>query len=96
MSKERSYYGNVNGSSRRTVFRDEALDSLSVRISDRLSELDTDADGKVDGVIIVFTGCGANVGDEEGMHPACWTGAVTQNGVNYATALVAPELLGFQ
>lgn len=94
MSKERGYYGDVNGSSRRTVFRNEALDSLSVRISDRLSELDTDADGKVDGVIIVFTGCGANVGDEEGMHPACWTGAVTRNGVNYATALVAPELLG--
>lgn len=94
MSRERSYYGNSNGSSRRMAFRNEALDSLSVRISGRVDELDTDDDGKVDGVILVFTGCGANVGDEEGMHPACWTGPVTRNGVTYATELVAPELLG--
>lgn len=94
LSKERKYYGQVSGGNRRTVFRNEALDSLAVQIKDRIGELDTDADGKIDGVVIVFTGCGANVGDDEGMHPACWTGAVTRKGVAYATELVVPELLG--
>ena len=94
LSKERAYYGNSNGSNRRIVFRDEALDSLAVGLADRVGELDTNNDGKIDGVIIVFTGCGANVGDEEGMHPACWTGAVTRKGITYATELIAPELLG--
>ena len=94
LSKERSYYGNAQGGNRRTVFRNEALDSLSRQIKDRVGELDTDGDGMIDGVVIVFTGCGANVGDEDGMHPACWTGTVSRAGISYATALVAPELLG--
>ena len=94
LSKQRRYYGNVNGSDRRKIFRNEALDSLASRISGRVGELDTNDDNMIDGVILVFTGCGANVGDEEGMHPACWTGSVTRMGITYATELVAPELLG--
>ena len=94
LSRERRYYGDVNGASRRTVFRNEALDSLYTGISDRIDELDTNADGMVDGVIIVFTGCGANVGDDEGMHPVCWTNALSSKGITYATALMGPELLG--
>ncbi|MBR6699272.1 MAG: M6 family metalloprotease domain-containing protein [Bacteroidaceae bacterium] len=94
LSKNRSYYGDANGSSLRSAFRNEALDSLSLRIADRVDELDTNGDGKIDGVIIVFTGCGANVGDENGMHPACWTSAITRGSVTYATALISPELLG--
>ena len=81
VSKERAYYGDAKGSSRRATFRDEALDSLASKIEDKLSELDTDEDGKIDGVVIVFTGCGANVGDENGMHPACWTSSVKRKGI---------------
>lgn len=94
LSKERSYYGDAQGASRRTTFRNEALDSLASQIKDRVEELDTDADGMIDGVVIVFTGCGANVGDDDGMHPACWTGTVSRSGIFYASALVGPELLG--
>lgn len=94
LSKERSYYGEAQGGSRRTTFRNEALDSLASKMKDRVEELDTDADGMIDGVVIVFTGCGANVGDNDGMHPACWTGTVSRSGISYGTALVAPELLG--
>lgn len=94
LSKQRRYYGNVNGSGRRTIFRNEALDSLASRLSGRVGELDSNGDNMIDGVIIVFTGSGANVGDEEGMHPACWTVSVTRMGITYATELVAPELLG--
>ncbi len=91
---ERSYYGDVNGSSRRQTYRNDALTQLAPQVADRLEELDTNSDGKIDGVIIVFPGCGANVGDENGMHPVCWTGASTIGGVKYATELLAPELLG--
>lgn len=94
LSQNRKYYGEVSGSNRRSVFRNEALDSLAVQIKDRVGELDTDADGQIDGVIIVFAGCGANVGDDDGMHPACWTTSLTRKGIAYATELVAPELLG--
>ena len=94
LSKQRSYYGESNGSGRRTTFRNEALDSLAFQISEKVDELDTNGDGKVDGVVIVFTGCGANVGDDNGMHPACWTSSLTRGGVTYATELIAPELLG--
>lgn len=94
LSENRSYYGDANGSNRRNVFRNEALDSLAVQIKDRVGELDTNEDGMIDGVIIVFTGCGANVGDDNGMHPACWTGSLTRDNITYATELVAPELLG--
>lgn len=95
LSKERAYYGNKNGGSRRLRFRDEALTLLAPQITDRIGDLDTNDDNKIDGVIIVFPGCGANVGDENGMHPACWTTNISNNGITYATALVAPELLGF-
>jgi hypothetical protein len=78
LSQNRSYYGNSMGASRRTTFRNEALDLLASQIADRVEELDTNDDGKVDGVIIVFTGCGANVGDKNGMHPACWTSSLTR------------------
>lgn len=94
VSRERSYYGDANGSGRRVVFRNEALGLLAPQIQERIDELDTNGDGKIDGVIIVFPGCGANVGDKNGMHPACWTSASTIAGVTYATELVAPELLG--
>lgn len=94
LSNERAYYGEAKGSSRRVTFRDEALDSLALKIGERVGELDTDEDGKIDGVVIVFTGCGANVGDEDGMHPACWSSSVKRSGITYATELVAPELLG--
>lgn len=94
VSKERAYYGDDNGSSRKTLYRNEALALLSAQLKDRVGELDSDGDGMIDGVIIVFPGCGANVGDGNGMHPACWPSAVTASGVSYATALVSPELLG--
>lgn len=94
ISKERKYYGEVSGSNKRLTFRNEALDSLAVQLNDRLTELDTNEDGKIDGVVIVFPGAGANVGDNDGMHPACWTSSYTTNGITYATELVAPELLG--
>lgn len=94
VSKERQYYGEVSGSNRRLAFRNEALDSLTVQLKDRLAELDTNDDGKIDGVVIVFPGAGANVGDKNGMHPVCWTSSCTINGVTFATELIAPELLG--
>ena len=94
LSQNRSYYGNSMGATRRTTFRNEALDLLASQIADRVEELDTNDDGKVDGVIIVFTGCGANVGDNNGMHPACWTSSLTRKGISYATELISPELLG--
>lgn len=94
LSQNRSYYGNSKGANRRTTFRNEALDSLASQIVDRVEELDTNDDGMVDGVIIVFTGCGANVGDENGMHPACWTTSLTRKKITYATELISPELLG--
>ena len=95
LSRERSYYGDKYGSSRRSKFRDEALTLLAPQIKDRIGELDTNDDNKIDGVIIIFPGCGANVGDENGMHPACWTNNLTNSGITYATELVAPELQGF-
>ncbi len=91
---ERRYYGEVSGSSRRTTFRNDALTLLAPQIKERIDELDTNSDGKIDGVIIVFPGCGANVGDDTGMHPVCWTSASTIAGVTYATELIAPEMLG--
>lgn len=94
LSHERKYYGEVSGSSRRTTYRNEALTLLAPQVKDRIEEFDTNGDGKIDGVIIVFPGCGANVGDNEGMHPVCWTGASTISGVTYATELLSPELLG--
>lgn len=90
----RRYYGDVSGIGRRTVFRNDALTQLAPQIHGRMDEFDTNADGKIDGVVIVFPGCGANVGDREGMHPACWTAPSTIAGITYATELVAPELLG--
>lgn len=94
LSHERKYYGEVSGSGRRTTYRNEALTLLAPQVQNRIDELDTNGDGKIDGVIIVFPGCGANVGDKEGMHPVCWTGSVTLSGVTYATELLSPELLG--
>jgi M6 family metalloprotease-like protein len=96
LSKNRSYYGQLSGDSRRNVFRKEAIDSLSSKISDRVDEFDTDNDGMIDGVIVIFPGAGANVGDKNGMHPACWTSAYTTTkcAVTYATSLIAPEMLG--
>lgn len=94
LSRNRRYYGDVNGSSRRVTFRNEALALLSQNIKDKVGELDTNEDGKIDGVIIVFPGAGANVGDDEGMHAACWTSPYVTNGVTYATELICPELLG--
>lgn len=94
LSHERSYYGQVSGANRRTTFRNEALTLLAPQVKDRVDELDTDDDGKIDGVIIVFPGAGANVGDNEGMHPVCYTGASTFGGVTFATQVLAPELLG--
>ncbi len=91
---ERRYYGEASGSARRTVFRNDALGQLAPQVRDRIDEFDTNGDGKIDGVIIVFPGCGANVGDENGMHPVCWTSSSTIAGVTYATELLAPELLG--
>lgn len=91
---ERSYYGDASGSGRRTVYRNDALAQLAPQVQDRMDEFDTNGDGKIDGVIIVFPGCGANVGDKNGMHPVCWTGASTVSGVTYATELLSPELLG--
>lgn len=94
LSKERKYYGDASGSSRRTTYRNEALSLLAPQIQESMEELDTDADGRIDGVMIVFPGCGANVGDSHGMHPACWASATTSAGITYATQLVVPELLG--
>ncbi len=94
VSRERSYYGDANGSSGRTTYRNEALTLLAPQVKERIDEFDTNDDGKIDGVIIIFPGAGANVGDDNGMHPACWTGASTIAGVTYATELVAPEMLG--
>lgn len=94
LSRVRSYYGESSGSGRRATFRNEALTLLASQLAGRVGELDTDGDGRIDGVIIVFPGCGANVGDEDGMHPSCWTNALTQSGITYATELIAPELLG--
>lgn len=91
---ERSYYGEVSGGSRRAVFRNHALTQLAPQVKDRLTEFDTNGDGRIDGVMVVFPGCGANVGDRNGMHPVCWTSASTIAGVTYATELLAPELLG--
>ncbi len=90
----RVYYGDANGANRRTAFRNDALTQLAPQIKDRMDEFDTNDDNKIDGVIIVFPGCGANVGDKNGMHPVCWTGASTIAGVTYATELLCPELLG--
>lgn len=94
LSKERKYYGEASGSNRRTTYRNEVLSLLAPQLEGKLSEYDTDSDGRIDGVIIVFPGCGANVGDDDGMHPACWTYSVTNSGIDYATQLVVPELLG--
>ena len=94
LSNKRKYYGEVSGSSRKTTYRNEVLDSLSYQLINRIEDFDTNQDGKIDAAILVFPGCGANVGDDEGMHPACWTTGVTSNGVTFATSLVSPELLG--
>ncbi len=90
----RKYYGDISGNGGRAKYYREALKRLSPKIKNRLDELDTNDDGKIDGVIIVFPGAGANVGDDEGMHPACWTSATTIEEVTYATQLICPELLG--
>ncbi len=90
----RVYYGDATGASRRQTFRNDALTQLAPQIQGRMEEFDTNDDSKIDGVIIVFPGAGANVGDSNGMHPVCWTGASTIAGVTYATELLCPELLG--
>lgn len=76
----------------RAGFRDEALAKAAQLEGIDWSEYDSDEDGKVDAVIIVFPGLGHNQnGDANDMHACCWSGAVTKNGVTFATQLIGPE-----
>lgn len=76
----------------RAGFRDEAL-NLATQLPDvNWNDFDTDQDGKVDAVIIVFPGLGHNAGgDANDMHACCWGTSVTRNGVTFATQLIGPE-----
>lgn len=93
VSKKRAEYGSTKGSNARMAYRNEALAQLSAKIKNRVSEYDTNGDNKIDGVVIVFPGWGATTGDANCIHPCCWTNDIAASGVNYATALVVPELL---
>lgn len=85
-STHNAYPNNRNG------FRDEALDRVTKLEGINWADYDTNNDGKVDAVIIVFPGLGHNQnGDENDMHACCWGGAVTKNGVTFATQLIGPE-----
>lgn len=92
--KKRHAYGSQSGSDARRIYRNDALTQLAPQIKERISEYDTNGDNKIDGVIIVFPGCGAQVGDPDGIHPCCWPSSISVSGVTYATSLVVPELLG--
>lgn len=94
VSKKREEYGDTKGSTGRNAFRNEALALLAPQLAERVGELDTNSDGKIDGVVIVFAGAGANVGDDGGMHPACWSTSLTREGITYATQVISPEHLG--
>ena len=73
---------------------------VTLFIKSRVSEFDKDRgvqDGIVDGVIIIFPGQGKNTtrtgSTHPGyLHPCCWGGKVTSDGVSYATQLIVPEL----
>lgn len=81
-----AYPNNRNG------FRDEALDKATQLEGVNWSDYDSNNDGKVDAVIIVFPGLGHNQnGGANDMHACCWSGAVTKNGVTFATQLIGPE-----
>lgn len=76
----------------RGAFRDEALDKVTKLEGINWSDYDSDHDGKVDAVIIVFPGLGHNQnGDSNDMHACCWGGNLTKNGVSFATQLIGPE-----
>ena len=76
----------------RAGFRDEALTKATQLEGVNWNDYDSDGDGKVDAVIIVFPGLGHNQnGDANDMHACCWGGAVTKNGVTFATQLIGPE-----
>ena len=76
----------------RAGFRNAALSALAPQIVGRVGDFDTNGDGKVDGVIIVFADAGANTGGA-GPHACCWDVAASIGGVSYATQLLVPELL---
>ena len=76
----------------RAGFRNAALTALAPQIVDRVGDFDSDGDGKVDGVIVVFAGDGANTGGA-GPHACCWDVSASVGGVTYATQLLVPELL---
>jgi len=94
VDKTRAYYASGNN---RVQFRDDVLTKLSPMIANNVSQYDSNKDGKVDAVIVVFPGYGNNiVGDNSSMHPCCWPSNITNNNVTYATPLIGPELYNQQ
>ncbi len=95
LPKTKSAYGSA-----REDLRNAALLAAADQIKSRVSEFDKDRgvqDGIVDGVIIIFPGQGKNTtrtgSTHPGyLHPCCWGGKVTSDGVSYATQLIVPEL----
>lgn len=77
---------------KRETFRTEALKKATQVEGINWSDYDTNNDGKVDAVIIVFPGLGHNQhGSEKDMHACAWTSAMTVNGVVFAGQVLCPE-----
>lgn len=95
LPKTKSGYGTD-----RAAFRNAALLAAADQIKGRIPDFDKDRgvqDGIVDGVIIIFPGQGKNTTRTGSahpgyLHPCCWGGKVTSDGVSYATQLIVPEL----
>lgn len=83
-------YTQANAKSDRANFRNLALQALNPQVKDRISDFDSNGDGIIDGVIIVFPDMGANTGGN-GPHACTWSNKLKVYETTYATQMVAPE-----
>lgn len=91
------YYGKANGDSRSLTLYKEAVQKADGDID--FSQYDSDGNGKVDMVYILYAGTGANLsGNKYDIWPGCWTSGVnisTKDGKNINVIGGANELLTY-